>query len=306
MTAPISPKVASVFRPALFKGKVAIVTGGGTGIGKAITQELLHLGCKVMIASRNEERLKAAAKLMQDQLKCNTSAELAHMQCNIRKEEQVKDLISSTLSRFGKLDFLVNNGGGQFPSPASGISLKGWHAVIETNLTGTFLCCREAFNQYMADHGGVIVNIIADMWKGFPGMSHTGAARAGVDNLTKSLSIEWAHHGVRINSVAPGSSIYSETAAANYGDPNIFEATIPLVPAKRLGTVEEVSAAVCFLLSPAAAFISGETLRVDAGASLYSSRWTIPDHSKTPAYKWSTDVGEDDLESNSPTTPSKL
>lgn len=206
----------------------------------------------------------------------------------------MKNLISTTLSRFGKLDFLVNNGGGQFPSPASDIRLKGWNAVIETNLTGTFLCCREAYNQWMGDHGGVIINIIADMWKGFPSMSHTGAARAAVDNLTKSLSIEWADKGVRINAVAPGSSIYSETAAANYGSPDVFNRYIPKIPAKRLGTVEEVSAAVCFLLSPAASFITGETMKVDAGASLYSTYWEIPDHKKMPAYKWETDKVDGD------------
>lgn len=207
---------------------------------------------------------------------------------------QVKDLISATLKRFGKLDFLVNNGGGQFPSPAADIRLKGWNAVIETNLTGTFLCCREAYNQWMKEHGGVIVNIIADMWKGFPTMSHTGAARAAVDNLTKSLAIEWAASGVRVNSVAPGSSIYSETAAANYGSPDVFNSSIPKIPAKRLGTVEEVSATVCFLLSPAASFISGESVKVDAGASLYSTMWEIPDHNKIPAYTWKTDNAADD------------
>ncbi|XP_053408508.1 peroxisomal trans-2-enoyl-CoA reductase-like [Mercenaria mercenaria] len=281
-------KISSVFRANLFKDKVAIVTGGGTGIGKAITQELLFLGCKVMIASRKLDRLSESAKVLQSQIS-NKNAQLDHMQCNIRQEDQVKDLISTTVSRFGRLDFLVNNGGGQFPSPASDIKLKGWNAVIETNLTGTFLCCREAHNQWMAEHGGVIVNIIADMWKGFPMMSHTGAARAAVDNLTKSLAIEWASHGVRINSVAPGSSIYSETAAANYGSPEIFNRSIPGIPAKRLGTVEEISAAVCFLLSPAASFISGETLKVDAGASLYSTMWEIPDHNRIPAYKWETD-----------------
>ncbi|XP_050406290.1 peroxisomal trans-2-enoyl-CoA reductase [Patella vulgata] len=284
-------KVSSVFRKGLFNDKVAIVTGGATGIGKAITQELLFLGCNVMIASRNIEKLKLAV----DEIKSSPSAYgvIDCIQCNIRKEDQVKNLISKTIEKYGKLNFLVNNGGGQFPSPAANISLKGWNAVIETNLTGTFLCCREAYQQWMRDNGGVIVNIVADMWKGLPLMSHTGAARAAVDNLTKSLAIEWAEAGIRINSVAPGSSIYSETAAANYGDSKIFEHRIPLVPAKRLGTTEEISASVCFLLSPAASFISGETVKVDAGASLYSTMWNIPDHNKSKPYKWSTDEETD-------------
>ncbi|XP_041371964.1 peroxisomal trans-2-enoyl-CoA reductase-like [Gigantopelta aegis] len=285
-------KVSSVFRPNLFKDKVAIVTGGGTGIGKAIALELLYLGCKVMIASRKMDRLQKAAKEMKTLIDSQGrgSASLKHVECNIRKEEQVQHLISHTISEFGQLDFLVNNGGGQFPSPAEGISLKGWNAVIETNLTGTFLCCREAYTQWMKDHGGVIVNIIADMWRGFPLMSHTGAARSAVDNLTKSLAIEWAEDGVRVNAVAPGSSIYSETAADNYGDTDIFKRVLPNIPAKRLGLTEEVSGAVCFLLSPAASYISGETVKVDAGGSLYPSwTWNIDDHKKSVPYSWETD-----------------
>ncbi|XP_013398339.1 peroxisomal trans-2-enoyl-CoA reductase-like [Lingula anatina] len=279
-------KVRSVFRPGLFAGKVAIVTGGSTGIGKAITQELLSLGCKVMIASRNEERLMKMADVMRSQLPSDGPAWLEAMPCNIRKEDQVQHLMKETLSKYGRIDYLVNNGGGQFMSPAEDIRLKGWNAVIETNLTGTFLCCKEAYHHWMKENGGSIVNIIVDLWKGFPRMSHSGAARAGILNLTKSLAVEWADHGVRINCVAPGSSIYSETAAANYNDPEVFNAIIPLIPAKRLGTTEEVSAAVCFLLSPAAAFITGDTIKVDGGSNLYSSVWVIPDHKKIPAFKW--------------------
>ncbi|XP_052805053.1 peroxisomal trans-2-enoyl-CoA reductase-like isoform X2 [Mya arenaria] len=301
-----STKISSIFRPNLFKGKVAIVTGGGTGIGQAITQELLFLGCKVMIASRNMERLSESAESMKLQIKPNSAAQLEHMQCNIRKEEQVKDLISTTVKKFGKLDFLVNNGGGQFPSPAADIRLKGWNAVIETNLTGTFLCCREAYNQWMKENGGVIINIIADMWRGFPSMSHTGAARAGVDNLTKTMAIEWADKGVRVNAVAPG-PIYSETAAANYKT-DIYINLKYVHPTKRMGTVHEVSASVLFLLSPAASFISGETVKVDAGSSLYANMWTIPDHKKSIPYTWATDdTGDnDDGSSSSSSTKSKL
>ncbi|KAG8559950.1 hypothetical protein GDO81_017501 [Engystomops pustulosus] len=117
--------------------------------------------------------------------------------------EQVESMVKTTLNIYNRIDFLINNGGGQFPSPSEEISAKGWNAVVETNLTGTFYCCKAVYNAWMKEHGGAIVNIIADMWKGFPGMAHTGAARAAVDNLTKSLAIEWAHTGVRINSVCP-------------------------------------------------------------------------------------------------------
>eukprot|EP00092_Neocalanus_flemingeri_P040996 GFUD01044639.1.p1 GENE.GFUD01044639.1~~GFUD01044639.1.p1 ORF type:complete len:304 (+),score=89.52 GFUD01044639.1:48-914(+) len=279
----------SVFRPGLFRDKVAIVTGGGTGIGKAISEELLTLGAKVVIASRKEENVAEAAKEMS---KLGT---IVSRRCNIRSEEDVKNLMSSTLEKFGKIDFLVNNGGGQFPCAAADMTLKGWNAVVETNLTGTYLMSREAHNQYMSDNGGVIVNIIADMFRGFPMMAHTGAARAGVENLGRSLAVEWASDGVRVNCVAPG-VVISPTAKANYSF-NLLEMSKPHIPVKRLGVTQEVSSAVCFLLSPGASFISGATLRVDAGGSLYSPQlWEIPEHQKIPEYTWDPYKGAVDTE----------
>ncbi|XP_071789082.1 peroxisomal trans-2-enoyl-CoA reductase-like [Asterias amurensis] len=282
--------VSSVFRAGLFANKVAIVTGGASGIGRAISQELLYLGCKVVIASRNQEKLQNAVREMKTQIPIKSTADIKQVKCNIRNEEEVKALMDSTLSYYGKIDYLVNNGGGQFMSPLSNIKLKGWNAVIDTNLNGTFLCSREAYNKWMVDHGGVIVNIIVDMWNGFPMMGHTGAARAGVENLTKTASLEWAPSGVRINCVAPG-TVYSESAAANYATPEIFETAVPAIPAKRLGKVEEISAAVCFLLSPAASYITGETIKVDGGSSLYGqSGWHVPDHDRSKAYEWKSDI----------------
>ncbi|XP_076048906.1 peroxisomal trans-2-enoyl-CoA reductase-like [Oratosquilla oratoria] len=271
----------SVFRHGLFKGKVALVTGGGTGIGKAITEELVTLGCKVVIASRKMDRLsKAVEELSPKESKVEAKV------CNIRQENEVKNLISSIIKENGKLDFVVNNGGGQFLSSVSNMSTKGWNAVIDTNLNGTFHVCKEAYHQWMSSHGGAIVNITANMFRGMPMMAHSGAARAAVENLTKSLAVEWAQNGVRINIVAPG-SIYSSTAKSHYGDHDLFGNSRPGIPAKRVGTPQEVSSAVCFLLSPGAAFISGATLRVDAGASLYSPQmYQIPEHKNLPAYEW--------------------
>jgi len=303
----LSQRVASVFRKGLFNDKVAIVTGGATGIGKSITLELLYLGCRVVIASRNDDRLLQAANDFNHNFPSSSQlANVTAIPCNIRKEENVQNLVTRTLSTYGKIDFLVNNGGGQFMSPLADMSLKGWNAVIETNLTGTFLVCREVFNSWMKDHGGSIVNIIAEVSRGFPLMAHTGAARAAVHNLTKSMSVEWANHGVRVNSVVPG-TIYSPTAADNYkAGMDIFEMAKVGIPTKRVGKPEEVSGAVCYLLSPAAAFITGSAINVDGGSSLYSFLfWEIPDHDKLPAYDWDKIASKDDDDDGN-STKSKL
>ncbi|XP_013375447.1 PREDICTED: peroxisomal trans-2-enoyl-CoA reductase isoform X2 [Chinchilla lanigera] len=269
-------KGKSCLAPGLLQNYAAIVTGGGTGIGKAIAKELLHLGCNVVIASRNFDRLTSAAEELKATLPLSNKAQVTPIQCNIRKEEEVNNLMKSTLALYGKIDFLVNNGGGQFLSPAENISSKGWHAVIETNLTGTFYMCKAAYNSWMKQHGGSIVNIII-LLHGQPLMGHSGAAREGVYNLTKCLAMEWASSGVRINCVAPG-TIYSQTAMDNYGHmgENLFARSFQKIPAKRMGVPEEVSSLVCFLLSPAASFVTGQLVNVDGGQALYSQGYDIP------------------------------
>ena len=189
----------SIFRAGLFAGQTVIVTGGGTGIGRAIAHELASLGAHVVLAARKIENLE---KVREEIVEAGGSA--SAITCNIRKEEEIVALFDQVLAERGAVQGVVNNGGGQFLSPAEFISTKGWHAVVETNLTGTFLMCREAFNRYMGQNGGAIVNILMENWRGFPGMAHSAAARAGALNLTKTLAVEWAKAGVRINSVAPG------------------------------------------------------------------------------------------------------
>uniref|UniRef100_A0A0G2JVG4 Peroxisomal trans-2-enoyl-CoA reductase n=1 Tax=Rattus norvegicus TaxID=10116 RepID=A0A0G2JVG4_RAT len=226
----------------LLQNQVAVVTGGATGIGKAISRELLHLGCNVVIASRKLDRLTAAVDELRASQPPSSSTQVTAIQCNIRKEEEVNNLVKSTLAKYGKINFLVNNAGGQFMAPAEDITAKGWQAVIETNLTGTFYMCKAVYNSWMKDHGGSIVNIIVLLNNGFPTAAHSGAARAGVYNLTKTMALTWASSGVRINCVAPG-TIYSQTAVDNYGElgQTMFEMAFENIPAKRVGLPEEVT-----------------------------------------------------------------
>ncbi|XP_077741835.1 peroxisomal trans-2-enoyl-CoA reductase isoform X1 [Canis aureus] len=273
----------SFLAPDLLLHQLAIVTGGATGIGKAIATELLHLGCNVVIASRNFDRLKSTAEELRASLPPTNKAQVTPIKCNIRKEEEVNNLVRSTLEIYGKINFLVNNGGGQFVAAMEHINAKGWHAVIETNLTGTFYMCKAVYNSWMKEHGGSIVNIIILTRNGYPGFTHSGAARAGVYNLTKSLAVEWASSGIRINCVAPG-TIYSPSAVDNYGPlaENTFAGYFEKIPAKRIGVPEEISSVVCFLLSPAASFITGQLVNVDGGQSLYTHIFDVPDHDNWP------------------------
>jgi peroxisomal trans-2-enoyl-CoA reductase len=165
----------TAFRKDIFLGKVAIVTGGGTGIGRAITKELALLGCRVVIASRKMDQLETAAAAINHTYSRNMGGAAGGgvfpFQCNIRSEDQVQELMKYTVKEHGRIDYLVNNGGGQFMSPVSAISAKGWHAVVDTNLTGTFYCLKHVYHAWMNKNGGSIVNIIVDMVKGFPGMA---------------------------------------------------------------------------------------------------------------------------------------
>jgi citronellol/citronellal dehydrogenase len=265
----------SIFRPGLFDGQTIIVTGGGSGIGRAVAYELASLGAHVVIASRRTTKLE---RIQAEIVEAGGSA--SYYKCNLRDEEQIVNLFEQVLAERGAVHGLVNNAGGQYLSPAAQLTSKGFDAVVETNLRGTFLMCREVFNQYMAQHGGVIVNMLIEMWRGFPGMAHSAAARAGVENLTKTLAVEWAYAGVRINAVAPG--LINSSGLAHYGEAMrpIIEQTIQDIPAKRMGTESEVAAAIVFLLSPAAAYISGESLKIDGASSLWRKTWEIEDHDR--------------------------
>ena len=224
----------------------------------------------MLLVGRKPEKLqKVAAEIAEDGGCADWQA------CDIRDEEAVRQLVSELIAEHGPIHGLVNNAGGQYPAPLASINQKGFETVLRTNLVGGFLMAREVFNQSMSKHGGNIVNMLADMWGGMPGMGHSGAARAGMDNFTKTAAFEWGYAGVRVNAVAPG-WIASSGMDTYEG---AFKAVIPTlrehVPLKRIGTESEVSAAIVFLLSPAAAFISGSTLRIDGAASLGSRAWPL-------------------------------
>ena len=255
----------SVFRPDLFTGQVLWVTGGGSGIGRCVAHELASLGAQVVISGRTQAKLDAvAAEIAEDGGRCDTVA------FDIRDEDAVKAGVAAVIARHGPVAGLVNNAGGQFPAPLLAISKKGFDAVVANNLTGGFLMMRELFNQCMQTHGGAIVNMTADFRNGMPGMGHSGAARAGMSNLTATAAFEWAHAGVRVNAVAPG--WIASSGMDTYG--GAIKALIPRlkqhVPLRRMGVEAEVSGAIVFLLSPTAAFITGVTLQIDGAASLGS------------------------------------
>lgn len=273
-------KYKSQFHPDTFRDKVVLVTGGGSGIGRCTAHELAALGAQVVITGRKQEKLDhVAAEITEDGGKVKT------LTCDIRNEEQVKATIAAVLAEFGRLDGLVNNAGGQFPAPLNMISANGFEAVVRNNLFGTFLMMREAYNQWMHEHGGSIVNMTADMWGGMPGMGHSGAARAGVDNLTKTAAIEWARSGVRVNAVAPG-WIMSSGMDTYQGDfaRNVIPMLASKVPLKRMGTESEVSSVITFLLSQGAAFVSGVTVRIDGAASLGTPIFPLTDHQNSQPY----------------------
>ena len=269
----------SVLRPDLFAGQLHWVTGGGSGIGRCVAHELASLGATVVVSGRTQGRLDAvAAEIAQDGGRCHAIA------FDIRDEEAVKDSVARVIATHGPVAGLVNNAGGQFPSPLEAIGKKGFDAVVANNLTGGFLMMRELYTQCMHEHGGAIVNMTADFRNGMPGMGHSGAARAGMSNLTMSAAYEWAPAGVRVNAVAPGWIASSGMDSYGAAMKPLIRKLAAAVPLKRLGLEAEVSGVICFLLSPAAAFVSGVTVQIDGAASLGNAVFPLAEATRSAPF----------------------
>lgn len=256
-----------IFAPGLFEGKTALVTGGGRDLGRAIALAFARLGANIIIASRNEENLAATVPDLEA-----LGVEVLAVPTNIREVEQVERLVSQALDRFGQIDVLVNNAGGQFPARPSAISDRGWRAVVDLNLNGTWNMLSRVGPHMLERGSGAAVNIVhvGSFERGAPAFAHSGAARAGVVSLTRSLAYYWARHGVRVNALAPGvidTAGMRENELANMGGEDYLRVMLRDIPAHRLATVEEIADIVIFLCSPAAAYINGTAIIAD-GAQL--------------------------------------
>ena len=256
----------SVLRAGVFDGQTVLVTGGGTGIGRCTAHELASLGARVVIAGRREDVLGATAEeIASDGGQCDFET------MDIRDGESVQASVARIIERVGPIHGLFNNAGGQFSAPAAKLSHSAWEKVVNLNLHGTFRVTRAVFDQSMVEHGGAVVSMLADIRSGYVGMAHSSAARAGIENLTITLALEWARHDVRLNCVAPGTILAAGMLTYPMAVQESSVRGAGRIPAARLGTESEVSAVVCFLLSPGSAFVTGQTIAIDGGSSFQKS-----------------------------------
>ncbi len=260
----------SVFTPDLFEGRTVLVTGGGRGIGRRTALAFGGLGANVVIGSRNPDNLDAAAREMAD-----LSIDCLAVPTNIREPDEVERLLAEAIERFAGIDFLVNNAGGQFPAAPGAISDRGWRAVVDLNLNGTWNLCSRTIPHMIERGTGRIVNIVHNyaLDRGAPPFVHSGAARAGVVNMTKTLAVYLAQHNITVNALAPGAvsteGFHEEELAQLSDDVAAQEArTLKDIPAGRLCDPDEIAASIVFLCSPAASYISGTTMIADGGLQL--------------------------------------
>ncbi len=259
-------KQHTVYAPQLFDGNTVIVSGAGSGLGKAIATLFARLGANLAICGRDPEKLETAAEFFRE-----FGARVFTMPMSIRDPDKVEEFFKAVQNEYGGCDVLVNNAGGQFPQAAIDYTRKGWNAVIDSNLNGTWWMMQTAARQWIdKSKQGSIINIVADVWRGMPGIAHTCAARAGVIYLSKSVAVEWAPHGLRVNCVAPGCCEttgyhqYSQEGLSTYEEAN---------PMLRSGDEWDVAQAVVYLAASSGKFITGEVLTVDGGQQMWGDPW---------------------------------
>jgi citronellol/citronellal dehydrogenase len=256
-----------IFAPGLLEGQVIVVTGGGSGLGRATAIELAACGARVVVAGRRQEPLQETAGMCEDG-RCEAMA------CDVRDEEQVRSLVDRVLERHGRIDTLVNNAGGQYMTPAEDITPKGFRTVVELNLIGTWLMTHEVATKAMIPAGGgKVINVTLSPHHGLPAMAHSSAARAAVENLTRVLSIEWARFNIRVNALAPGH--FATEAIKKYPKP-VHEQVARTVPMQRLGEPEEQAWLTAYLASPAGDYFSGAVLTLDGARDNWFGPWPPP------------------------------
>ena len=257
-----------IFRPDLLDGQVILVTGGGTGLGRATAVELCALGATVVVTGRRAEPLEETVALCEDG-RCSAQV------CDIREEDQVHALVDGVLERHGRIDTLVNNAGGQYMTPAEDISLKGFETVVRLNLIGTWLMTHAVATKAFIPEGrgGKVISVTLSPHHGLPGMAHSSAARAAVENLTRVLSIEWARHQIKLTALAAG---HFETEAIQKYPKPVAENVARTVPLQRLGQPEEHAWLVAYLASPAGDYYSGAVITLDGARDNWFGPWPPP------------------------------
>lgn len=262
----------TVYRPDLFAGKVALVSGAGSGLGRACALLLARLGAKLVICGRTPEKLEAVAEFVRSK-----GGEVLVVPTNVREPEQVDALFAQAHAHYGRIDCTVNNAGGQFPQAAIDFAPKGWSAVINNNLNGTWLMMQRAA-QYWRDLGPAaqpmlrsICNIVVVIERGMPGVAHTVAARAGIIGATRTVAVEWAPLGIRVNCVAPG--LIATEGLRVY--PPEAQKEFPIAnPMKRPGTPMEIAESCVYVSASSGSFMTGEVVTVDGGGKLWGELWT--------------------------------
>jgi citronellol/citronellal dehydrogenase len=257
---------SKIFQPGLLDGQVAIVTGGGSGLGRASALELAALGARVVVCGRRLEPLEETAAAA-------AGGRVEAQACDIREEDQVDALVTGVLERHGRVDLLVNNAGGQYMTPAEDITPKGFRTVLRLNVEGTWLMTHAVATRAMipSGQGGKIVNVTLSPHHGLPGMAHSSAARAAVENLTRVLSIEWARFGIRLTALAAG-HFATDTLMTKYPR-QVVEGVAGTVPLGRLGTEEEFAWLVAYLATPAGDYLSGAILTIDGARDNWFGSW---------------------------------